>query len=245
MRHLPPRTQAIAALVAIVLLGFGLNFAYQVARKPSELFFPVSGSLYKTPSATWHDYRHIFRGHATPTIPADLLAALAQVEGAGNPVARTAWRWSLRGKAFDLYRPSSSAVGMLQITDAAFADARRYCIHDHAVAEDGPWHDWDSCWLNRLYTRTLPSHAVELTSAYLDRSVTGMLRRQRIAEPTLAQRQDLAAVIHLCGAGTGERYARRGFRLASGQRCGDHDVQAYLTRVNAMRKVFRALAARD
>ena len=57
---------------------------------------------------------------------------------------------------------------MYQITDGTFAQARRYCVHDHVVVEDGPWHDVRSCWFNALYTRTVPSHAVELTSAYLD-----------------------------------------------------------------------------
>ena len=104
-------------------------------------------------------------------ISPELLAALAQVEGSGNPVVRTYWRWSFNLKPFDVYRPASSAVGMYQITDGTFAEARRYCIHDHAVAQDGPWNDWQSCWFNRLYTRVIPSHAVELTAAYLDRSV--------------------------------------------------------------------------
>ena len=35
--------------------------------------------------------------------------------------------------------------------------------------------------------------------------------RQRIVTSTLAQKQDLAAIIHLCGAGPGDGYARRGF----------------------------------
>ncbi len=50
-------------------------------------------------------------------------------------------------------------------------------------------------------------------------------------------------MIHLCGAGAGDAYARRGFRLTAGQRCGDHDVRAYLARVNAMKRVFGRLAS--
>ncbi len=130
---------------------------------------------------------------------------------------------------------------MYQITDGTFAEARRYCIHDHIVVEEGSWNEPHSCWFNSLYTRVVPSHAVELTSAYLDRGVANTLRRLRIADATLQQKQDLAAVIHLCGAGAGEIYARRRFRLISGQRCGDHDVQAYVARVNAVRMVFRVL----
>ena len=180
---------------------------------------------------------------AKPSI--DLVAAaLAQVEGSGNPVARTYWRWSLQRKPFEVYRPASSAVGMYQITDGAFAEARRYCIHDHRVAEDGRWDEFNSCWFNSMYTRTVPTHAVELTSAHLDGSVANLVKRLRIDNATFEQKQNLAAVIHLCGARSGEIYARRGFRLVSGQRCGDHLVPAYVARVNAMKKVFKGLGER-
>jgi hypothetical protein len=131
---------------------------------------------------------------------------------------------------------------MYQITDATFAEAKRYCIHDHVVVEDGPWHALRSCWFNGLYTRVVPTHAAELTSAYLDRRVAGTLERNRIAGATLQQKQDLAAVIHLCGAGTGNVYVRRGFRLTDGQRCGDHDVRGYLAQINAMKGVFARMA---
>lgn len=240
-RRAPPTAQLVVVICVAFTLWLGLNWAYQVIRKPSELFFPVSGALYKTPSETWREYGPIFRQHATNLITPDLLAALAQVEGSGNPVVRTYWRWSFRRKPFEVYRPASSAVGMYQITHGTFTEARRYCIHDHIVVEEGSWNEPHSCWFNSLYTRVVPSHAVELTSAYLDRGVANTLKRLRIADATLQQKQDLAAVIHLCGAGAGEIYARRRFRLISGQRCGDHDVQAYVARVNAVRRVFRVL----
>jgi hypothetical protein len=214
-----------------------------VIRKPTELFFPVSGALGKTPSETWRQYEPLFRGHATAVITPEFLAALAQVEGAGNPVARTYWRWRLTWNPFELYRPASSAVGMYQITDATFREARRYCIRRHAVVEAGPWHDLRSCWFNGLYTRVVPSHAVEMTAALLDRSVATTMARHRIAAATLQQKQDLAAVIHLCGAGPGDAYARRGFRLTAGQRCGEHDVGRYLAQVHAAKRQFVRLAA--
>ncbi len=110
----------------------------------------------------------------------EFLAALAQVEGSGNPIVRTYWRWSWRPEPFEMYRPASSAVGMYQITDGTFEEAKRFCIHDHVVVEDGPWDDWHSCWFTGLYFRVVPSHAVELTSAYLDRGVADALIRHRI-----------------------------------------------------------------
>jgi hypothetical protein len=213
-----------------------VNWIYHVVRKPTELFFPVSGVLVKTPGETWDRYGSLFQEHSTAVMTPDLLAAIAQVEASGDPVARTYWRWQFTWNPLAIYRPASSAVGMFQITDPTFAEARRYCIHDHVVAEE-------ACWFRSLYTRVVPSHAVELTSALLDRTVTATLARRGIAKATLAQKQDLAAVIHLCGAGAGDTYARRGFKFAAGQRCGDHDPRAYLAKVNTLRRQFVRLAA--
>src|SRR5687768_11142157 len=245
LRTAPITLQVIVVLLLTVLAWFAINWIYQVVRKPSELFFPVSGTLYKTAAETWQSYEPIFRKHSTATITPDLLAALAQVEGSGNPIVRTYWRWRLTHRPFEVYRPASSAVGMYQITDGTFEEAKRYCIHDHVVVEEGPWNDWRSCWFNSLYMRVVPSHAVELTSAYLDRRVASILRRHRITSASLQQRQNLATLIHLCGAGAGNSYARRGLKLRAGQRCGDHDARVYLVRVTAMKRVFAGLAARE
>jgi hypothetical protein len=223
------------ALVALAAAAAAVNWIYHVVRKPAELFFPVSGALSKTPAETWREYQPIFREHATAVITPEFLAALAQVEGSGNPVARTYWRWQLTREPFELYRPASSAVGMYQITDATFAEAKRYCIREHKAARD------DDCWFNDLYFRVVPSHAVEMTSAYLDYRVAMILARRKIGA-TLAQKQNLAAVIHLCGAAAGDALARAKFQVAAGQRCGSHDVSVYLDKVNRMKGVFQRLA---
>jgi Transglycosylase SLT domain len=241
----PRLVQWSLGLMALAALALAINWVYQVIRKPSELFFPVSGTLYKTPLETWRDYAPIFRRDATRLIRPELLAALAQVEGSGNPVARTYWRWSWVEKPLEMYRPASSAVGMYQITDATFAEARHYCIRGHAVVEDGPWDDWGSCWFNSLYFRVIPAHAVELTSSYLDRHVRLALRATGIASATPREDEQLAAVIHLCGAGAGEAFARRGFHLIAGQRCGDQDPRAYVSRVQTMVRSFERLSAED
>ena len=243
-RRAPAGLQLVISAVLVLVAAVSLNWIYQVIRKPSELFFPVSATLYKSPAETWRQYAPIFRQHATSVMTPDLLAAIAQVEGSGNPLVRTYWRWSWHtNQPSDVYRPASSAVGMYQITDGTFAEARRYCIHDHAVAEDGRWNDWHSCWFNSLYSRVVPSHAVELTSAYLDHSVAIILERRRLQSAALPQKQQLAAVIHLCGAGAGDEFARRAFHLPERQHCGDHEVRAYLARVNSMKTVFDRLAA--
>jgi hypothetical protein len=209
------------------------------------MFFPVGQTLVKSPTATWREYGPLFREHSTPVITAELLAALAQVEGAGNPVAKPPWTWRWSRNPFEWYRPASSAVGMFQITDAAFRDAKRYCIHDHAVVVDGPWYDLGSCWFNGLYTRVVPSHAIEMTSALLHRRVAGVLARRGNAKATLAQKQELAAVIHLCGLARGEAFARKDFRLDLGERCGPHDLRAYLLQIENLRQRFGTLAAAE
>jgi len=240
----PTPIRLVAGAAVVLVLLFTLNWLYQVIRKPAEMFFPVSGTLHKTPPETWRQYAPLFRRHSTAVMTPEMLAALAQVEGSGNPVARTYWRWRLTWNPLEIYQPASSAVGMYQITNAAYKDARRYCVHHHVVVEDGPWNDWGSCWFNSLYTRVIPSHAIEMTSAFLDRSVARTLARQRIAAATLQQKQDLAAVIHLCGPAAGDAFARRGFQLQAPARCGDHDPRAYLARVNAMKRYF-AWPAKD
>ena len=102
----------VAGTAVILVLLFTLNWLYQVIRKPAEMFFPVSGALHKTPAETWRQYGPLFHEHSTAVMTPELLAALAQVEGSGNPVARTYWRWQLTWNPFEMYQPASSAVGM-------------------------------------------------------------------------------------------------------------------------------------
>jgi hypothetical protein len=220
---------AIAAFLAV-------NWAYQAVRKPVELLAPMSSLFAKTPRATWAAYGDLFRQHATPTISAEFLAALAQVESNGNPLARTYWRWQWSLSPFEIYRPASSAVGMFQITDARFREGARYCIRDNAVS--------DSCWFTSLYTRILPGDAAEMTSAHLDLSVRQTLRRHGVRHATAAQKEALAAVVHLCGQQRADAYVRRGFRALPGERCGDHRLGAYVERVQRLAREFASLSER-
>jgi hypothetical protein len=245
LRGTPPALRVCLGVLLAAILALSVNALYQVIRKPTELFFPVSGTLYKTPPETWADYGPLFRRYATHNIPPQLLAALAQVEGSGNPLVRTYWRWSWVLRPFELYRPASSAVGMYQITDGTFAEARHYCIHAHAVVREGAWSDLRACWFNALYSRVRPADAVELTSAYLDVKVSAILAHSGVARVSPAQRRHLAAVVHLCGAGAAAGYAEAGFRFSEGQRCGDHDPRAYLRRIDEMEAVFARLSAAE
>lgn len=225
----------VAMLLAVAMLT---NIVYQAIRKPTELFVFVGNSLDKEPAENWRQYGPFFRTYSTATITPELLAALAQVESSGNPVARTYWRWRWSFNPLAIYKPASSAVGLYQMTDPAFSEAARFCVRGNVVTDSG-------CGFTGLYTRAIPSHAIELASAYLDRQVADVLGRAGDVKASREQKQDLAAFIHLCGAGPATAFARRKFQMISGERCGDHLVASYVARVNAVKRQFQRLAADD
>ena len=232
-----PGAMRVLAIPAIAFLGlFAANLIYHVLCKPTELFAFVSNEFNKAPAETWRQYGRLFREYSTAAISPELLAALAQVEGAGNPLARTYWRWQLSWNPLALYQPASSGVGMFQMTDAAFAEARQFCIRNHSVSQD----DCRSGW---LYIRVLPSHAIELAAVYLDRNLERIFAGRPTAKPSAEHKRELASMVHLCGAGAAKAFAQRGFRLVAGERCGDHDIAKYLARVKATEREFLRLAA--
>src|SRR5580658_3790427 len=112
-RSLPLAARVITGLALAAGVALAANAIYQVARKPTELFFPVSGVLAKTPAATWRDYGSAFRRFATPTVTPALLAALAQVEGSGNPLVRTYWRWRWAARPRAPWACTRSPTGLL------------------------------------------------------------------------------------------------------------------------------------
>jgi hypothetical protein len=233
-----PRAVRVAGVVAIVLATLVLtNLMYHVIRKPTELFFFVGHKLDKEPTETWRHYGPLFRTYSTRSITPELLAALAQVESSGNPVDRTYWRWRFSFNPFAIYKPASSAVGLFQMTDPAYVEVSRFCIRANTVMDTG-------CGFGP-YVRAIPRHAVELASIYLDRNVEAVLTRAGDTAVNARQRQDLAAFIHLCGGGPATAYARRSFRMVASERCGDHLVAAYISRVNAMKRRFLQLAEAD
>jgi hypothetical protein len=69
----------------------------------------VSGAFNKKPAETWRQYAPLFREYSTATITPELLAALAQVESAGNLVASTYWRCRVTWHPFAVYQPASAA----------------------------------------------------------------------------------------------------------------------------------------
>jgi Transglycosylase SLT domain len=236
LARIPRPVQTIGVLAILLPLLALTNLVYHVIRKPTELFFFVGNRLDKEPAETWRQYGALFRTYSTATITPELLAALAQVESSGNPVARTYWRWRWSLNPFAIYQPASSAVGLFQMLDATSAEAARFCVRGNAVVDAG-------CGFSSLTIRAIPSHAIELTSVYLDRNVAAVLARAGDVTASPQQKQDTAAFVHLCGGGPATAFARRNFRMIAGERCGDHLVAAYVLRVNTMKREFARLAA--
>ena len=236
--RLPPAAWAAALGVALV----AANACYQLARKPTELLTLVAPGARKAPAETWRAYGDLFRAHATDAVRPELLAALAQAESAGDPLASPPWRLRWTTDPLSVYAPASSAVGLLQMTEGNYARARELCIRGGAPARDGPWYDPRTCFLNALYMRTVPGHAIEMTSAYLHLACEEILLRPGVRRPGPQERDGLVAVVHLCGPERGAAYARRGYRALPGERCGDQDLAAYVARVRLLAELFAARA---
>jgi len=240
-RRLPPAAWTALALLLLVCA----NAVYQVGRKPTELVGLVTPASPKPPAETWRTYGGLFREHSTAAVRPELLAALVQAESSGDPVALPDWRLRLTADPRYVYAPPSSAVGLLQMTDGNYERARRLCVHDHVVAREGPWWDPRSCFLNALYVRTVPGHAIEMTAAYLDVELSAILARPGVRRPTAAERDALLAALHLCGPERAAALAQRGHRATPGERCGEQDLAAYLARVRGYTLAFGVLAAAD
>src|ERR1700745_3098844 len=115
------------------------------------------------------------------------------------------------------------------MTGPALSEAQGYCILHHSVVETG-------CSANLLHSRVVPRHATELTAVFLERNLASILGQRRTTGISSQRREELAAIIHLCGAGPAKIFVRRGFRLMPGERCGDHNLAAYVAEITPMKQ---------
>lgn len=235
--------ELIAFCCLVVGTALLANWVYQVWRKPSEIIGLFEDGFRKGPRETWGTYAPVFRGKSTNIMTPDLLAALAQVESNGNPIARTYWKFRWTTDVTRLFAPASSAAGMFQITQGTFDEAKMFCVRDGRAVRVGVDVDAD-CGVT-MYSRLLPAHAIEMTAARLHWHAENLLRRHRVRSATLRDKQNLATVIHLCGLAKGERFVRSNLRLTRIGRCGDHDPAAYVRRVAKLQREFRRLDRHD
>jgi hypothetical protein len=226
------------ALWALCLLSIlpVVNWIYHIAKNPSQVLSPFQKVMSKTPASTWHNYESDFRENSTAIMTPEFLAALAQSESAGNPTAQPYWRWDFSSNPFEIYSPASSSSGLFQITHGTFEEAKKFCIHNGQVMQTGPWHKFNSCWFNWTYTRLSASDSIEMISARLHYLVEKFVGRTRM---DIRKKQEVAAIIHLCGPGKALSFIKRGAKGLG--YCGDHHVGSYLNRIRALEKRFVAL----
>ena len=241
---LKTRRRRLGPTGAVVLLGLALlaaNFIAQLVLKPSEVLGLAGMGSTKTPRQTWAELGPAFQSRATRLIAPEFLAALAQVESSGDPFAGPPWRWRWTTNPLRLYGPASTAVGLMQITDGNFKQARVLCVKNGRVARDGPWSDPDACRLTGLYSRLAAADAIEMTSAFLHLHVSKLLAKTK-RKVSVREREGLAAVIHLCGPEKGPALVRANFNADALGSCGEQAVGPYVRQVLRYRAQFSRMA---
>ena len=214
-----------------------------VIRKPAHLLTPITKYFYKVPSETWNSYQGIFTSYETETLDAPFLAALAQAESAGNPIATPYWEFNFQQDILSFFRPASSSLGIYQMTYDTFQDAKRFCFVDGKIVMDLNKKELKNCWSNDFKFRFSVTDSVHLTSARLSYYTESILTKYR-KKASIKQRQQTAAIIQLCGPGKGEQFARSGFAVNQMGSCGSHSVAAYIKRVFKYKQTFVTMAER-
>ena len=203
------------------------------------MFFPVAGVLDKMPAETWEAYAPLFREHSTAAVSA---------RTAGGAGAGRGGRQSAGAHLLALEFLLESAVGL-----QARLERRRHVPDDRsrrspmrARPASTITSSSTDCWFTGLYTpraaRATPSSSPRCPWTARARRFSA---RYPHAKVNAQQMQDLAALIHLCGAGVAQGLRAQRLPSAAGQRCGDHSAAQYLASVNTMMRQFRRLAAKE
>lgn len=210
------------------------NFLWQIYQKPAEVVALLGWSENKSHSETWSTYSDFFEQYSTRIITPHFLAALAQIESGGNPLATPQWKFRLTDRLSKIFSPQSSSVGLYQFTSGTFEKAKQYCIRNGEAQKA-------NCWLNTVYARIFPSHSIEVASAYLDTEVRRLMKKHK-KRLNKNMAQNLAGVIHLCGSHKAEIYFKSGFDVRSLGKCGSHNPRTYLKRLRQSRRAFKRLS---
>lgn len=227
-------------VLGLVIGVLGLNILIGVIRKPAHLLNPISKFFYKVPSQTWQSYRGEFKEYETDIMDAAFLAALAQAESSGNPIATAYWHFSFKQDLLSIFQPASSSLGLYQMTMDTFKDAKRFCFSEDGIRVDENRANLKACWKNNFRFRFSAADSIQLTSARLHYYTNVALSNYK---KTLSKttKQQLAAIIQLCGPGRAKEFIRNGFSLKQMKACGSHSVPNYVSRVFKYRKIFASL----
>jgi len=117
----------------------------------------------------------------------------------------------LENAPFEIYRPASSSVGMYQMTMEPLRK-RRITASTITLWRRPVLGTTGNRAGSTVFTFSRdPSHAVNSPLHTLTCTLPARFARHRIATASMREKEHLAAVIHLCGAGAGDLYVRLGF----------------------------------
>ncbi len=239
-KSLSTRSKVKLSLFILIPILFISNFIWHSLNHPSQIL-SLFLSFPKSPSELWNSYKDDFKDSATHRMSSEQLAALALVESSGDPFATPPWTFTWSLNPFSLYRPASSAVGLMQLTKGTSLLASRYCISDGEVIDEGEDSFFWRCWQNYFSSRLSASHSIELTAAYLTAQIDDLLQKDNISKRAQLR---LASTIHLCGKAYARKLIKNQFKLSKQWRCGTHSLYLYTKRVESYEKIFERLAVR-
>lgn len=222
-RKLIRRRYFIYILVCIL----GINFSWQIYKKPLEIWSLLPVNLAKTPTQTWTTYKEEFLRFENEYISATFLAALTQKESSGNPWASPGWIMRLTDNYEYLYGPQSTAFGLLQITKPTFHKTIKLC--------DNPtYQEYCGLWNTRLFA----SNSIALATLNLTHSMKQIEARFKIKHWNKQLKEKVAAIVHLCGEGVAKQFVRAGYRLSKNKYCGSHHLGSYIRSVTSLQRQF-------
>ena len=237
-KFIAKRWKAVSVMTLVLVL-FTANGLYQIFMKPTEIIRFLGFDEPRNVTETWDSYGHLFKRHQTSTLTPDFLAALAQAESGGNPIAGPDWKLRVTANFAKIYSPASSSLGLYQITDGFYKQAQKYCVVKGSVKRRRPWYEFSTCWSRLVYSRLFPSHAIEMTSAYLTLTTNKILKRFGKHKAKRSVKQTVAAISHLCGKRVAYNYVKRNFKAKRGKKCGTHSLSRYIKRIKAYQKAFQ------
>jgi len=210
--------------------------------KPIELLSVFSGES-KSTHETWMAYGSDFKEYAYGPITAPYLAALAQQESSGRFLASPKWTWFRYLGWKGIFSPASSSFGLYQFTEPTFEAAKSYCFVAGKPRVKVGGQIFGRCWRSAIYQRFIPSHNIELTSAYLNLVLKNINQKIR-AKLSSNKLRKIASMVHLCGKGKIGRLVRRGFNFSRMGHCGSHHVASYVNSVASLEQKFKKIASK-
>ena len=216
-------------LITVAILGFVINFVVQIYRKPSELISYWYSGQASGIEETWNRFGDDFISYSTPYVFPEVLASLAQIESGGRVWASPLGQVKIKTNLDRIYAPASSAIGLMQLTDGHFEQARKYCIVKGELKR--------GCTMNWIYSRLWPSHSIELAASYLHMSIAKLRKwyRRQFKKTDLIK---LSSVIHLCGPEKAAIFVEDQLEFRRFKQCGDHRVDRYVNKVLSFSKKF-------